>query len=150
MKRGVFLQGSYKALGLSVGLVLILFAAAPRVAAQDDEKKLGWFFEAELAAIWTGGNSEASTYGLEATGRRVWDRSTLKIVGGGAQTQTSLTTRTAVGTSQSDFVLNVDKRTEKTAELFYGRARYDHSVSKYFQLVGGVDWLRNTFAGIVR
>jgi hypothetical protein len=148
VKRGAFRPGWSEALEISCALVLLLVATATSSLAQDDDKKLGWSFEAELAAIWAGGNSEASTYGVEATGRRVWERSMLKLVAGGAQTQTSLTTRTAVGTSQEDYTLTVDKRTEKTAEFFYGRARFDRSVSKQFHFVAGVDWLRNTFAGI--
>lgn len=148
MKRGASFPDRFEGPWSLGVLVLVLLALASPARAQDGDRKTGWSLEAELAAIWAGGNSEASTYGVEATARRLWEKSTLKLVGGGAQTQTSLTTRTAVGTSQNDFTLNVDKRTEKTAELFYGRARYDRSVSKAFHLVAGVDWLRNTFAGI--
>jgi len=52
-----------------------------------------------------------------------------------------------VGTS-NDFEVREVKNTEKTAELFYARGRYDYNFSKRFFALGGVDWLRNRFAGI--
>jgi putative salt-induced outer membrane protein YdiY len=131
---------------LALGVVAL--AGVQPVGAQDAERKLGWFFVADIAAVWTGGNSESSTYGVEGTFRRVWPRSSLRMIAGGTQTESSLKSRTAVGTTPSDFDLQVEKRTAKTAEMFYARARFDHELSRRFHLVGGVDWLRNTFAGI--
>lgn len=120
------------------------FAAAQ----DDDEKELGWFFVADLAAVWTAGNSESNTFGTDGRLRRVWQTSSLRLQAGGTQTQSTLKTRTAVGSSPSSYNLQVDKRTEKTAELYYARAQYDKDITKRFYLLAGVDWLRNTFAGI--
>jgi len=130
---------------VSIGIL----APVDVVRAQDDgEKDLGWSFVADLAAVWTGGNSESSTYGLDATLLHTWSNSAIGFQAGGTQTESSLKTRTAVGLSPDDFMLQVDKRTEKTAEMYYARGRYDHNITKRFYLLAGVDWLRNTFAGI--
>ena len=62
-------------------------------------------------------------------------------------TESSRTSRSAVGTSE-DYVIDEIKHTEKTAELYFVRGRYDHLFSDRFFMLGGVDWLSNKFAGI--
>ena len=98
--------------------------------------------------MWTSGNSKSNTFGLAATARREWPKHELRFALGGTQTESSLKTRTAVGTGQDDFQLYEEKVTEKTAEIFYARGRYDYKFSKRFVFFGGVDWMRNRFAGI--
>jgi putative salt-induced outer membrane protein YdiY len=98
--------------------------------------------------VATSGNSESNTFGLSATLLRVWARSEAKFEGGGLRTESTLKTRTAIGTGQNDFALIEEKKTEKTAENYYLRGRYDYDVSPRFFVFGGVDWLRNVFAGI--
>jgi len=112
-----------------------------------DEKKLGWFFEGKLAGLWTGGNSESFTIGLGATLKHIWTNSELRFDAGGTQTQSTLTTRTAVGTEES-FEVNEQSKTEKTAEIIFARGRYDYNFTENFYALGGIDWLRNRFAGI--
>jgi putative salt-induced outer membrane protein YdiY len=77
----------------------------------------------------------------------VWNRAELKLDGGAVRSQSTLTTRTAVGTA-TDYQVVEEKTTEKTAENYYGRGRLDYTFSSAFFALGGVDWLRNTFAGI--
>jgi putative salt-induced outer membrane protein YdiY len=131
---------------------LLLIAAAitgvvnPAVA--QDEKETGWTFTADLTAVWTGGNSESNTFGTKGTLQRTWTKSLFTLKAGGTQTQSTLTTRTAIGDSPADFSIDEQSVTEKTAELYFSTARYDYQVHKRFLLFGGVDWLRNTFAGI--
>jgi putative salt-induced outer membrane protein YdiY len=133
---------------LIILLTLTFLVLSINVYSQDgDEKELGWFFDAELAGLWTGGNSQSVTVGLGATLRRVWTNSELRFDAGGTQTESSLTTRTAVGTT-NNFEVNENTNTEKTAELFFARGRYDYNFSKFFYALGGIDWLRNKFAGI--
>ena len=38
--------------------------------------------------------------------------------------------------------------TEKTAEFYFARGRYDYDFTRRFYGFGGVDWLRNQFSGI--
>ncbi len=44
-------------------VVYMLFVLSVTALAQDNdgEKKLGWFFTAEVTGLWTGGNSESRT-----------------------------------------------------------------------------------------
>ncbi|MBT8382817.1 MAG: DUF481 domain-containing protein, partial [Ignavibacteria bacterium] len=132
---------------LKILFVSVILLLSINVYSQEEEKELGWFFDAELAGLWTGGNSESFTVGLGTTLRHVWTNSEFRFDAGGTQTESSITTRTAVGTT-SNFVVNENTNTEKTAELYFARGRYDYSFSKYFYAFGGVDWLRNKFSGI--
>lgn len=129
-------------------ILFVLLISSINIFSQDkEEKKLGWFFEGKLAGLWAGGNSESFTIGLGATLKHIWSNSELRFDAGGLQTQSTLTTRTAVGTSEN-FQVNEDKKTEKTAELIFVRGRYDYNFTEHFYAFGGLDWLRNRFAGI--
>lgn len=129
-------------------LLIVLLVSSINILSQDaEEKKLGWFFEGKLAGLWAGGNSESFTLGLGATLKHIWTNSELRFDAGGLQTESSTTTRTAVGTTE-DFQVNEDKKTEKTAELIFVRGRYDYNFTENFYAFGGLDWLRNRFAGI--
>jgi putative salt-induced outer membrane protein YdiY len=112
------------------------------------DKQLGAAFTTELTAVRTAGNSETNTFGLDALLTYAWERADAKFQAGAVRAQSTLTTRTAVGTSQTDFTLTEDANSEKTAEAFYARGRYDRHLSSFFYAFGGADWLRNTFAGI--
>jgi len=127
--------------------MIAILLLSVNVYSQDDEKKLGWFFEGKLAGLWTGGNSESFTIGLGATLKHIWTNSELRFDAGGMQTQSTLTTRTAVGTTES-FEVNEQSKTEKTAEVIFARGRYDYNFTEHFYALGGIDWLRNRFAGI--
>lgn len=130
---------------LIMAIILLLNIS---VYSQDkEEKKLGWFFEGKLAGLWTGGNSESFTFGLGATLKHIWTNSELRFDVGGTQTQSTTTARTAVGDS-TNFQVNEEKTTEKTAEIFFARGRYDYNFTENFYALGGIDWLRNRFAGI--
>ena len=128
-------------------LLTVLFVSSVNIYSQETEKKLGWFFEGKLAGLWAGGNSESFTLGLGTTLKHIWTNSELRFDAGGLQTESSTTTRTAVGTTE-DFQVNEDKKTEKTAELIFVRGRYDYNFTENFYALGGIDWLRNRFAGI--
>jgi len=132
---------------LAASAFLLSTMALPALA-QDDERELGWAFTAELGSLWTGGNQETFTLAMDGTLQYTWPTSRLFFEGGGFSSESSLTTTTAVGTGQDDFQLFSETVTEKTAEAYYSRARYDYDISEKFYVFGGVDWLRNTFAGI--
>jgi putative salt-induced outer membrane protein YdiY len=129
-------------------LFIVLLISSINVFSQDDgEKKLGWFFEGKLAGLWTGGNSESFTLGLGLTLKHKWTNSEFRFDAGGTQTQSTLTTRTAVGTTDN-YEVNEQSKTEKTAEIIFVRGRYDYNFTENFYALGGIDWLRNRFAGI--
>ncbi len=128
--------------------VLIAALAVPSPGwAQEDEEELGLRFTAEFSTVWTAGNSESSTLGLASTIRYLWERSEAKLEGGAVRTESTLKSRAAVGTSTA-FEIQEDKVTEKTAEAYFLRGRYDYSISERFFVFSGADWLRNTFSGI--
>jgi putative salt-induced outer membrane protein YdiY len=128
-------------------LLAVLLVSSANIYSQDKEKKLGWFFEGRLSGLWTGGNSESFTFGLGATLKHIWTNSELRFDAGGTQTQSSTTTRTAVGTTEN-FQVNEQTNTEKTAEIYFARGVYNYNFTKNFYALGGMDWLRNRFAGI--
>ena len=129
-------------------LLIVLLISSINIFSQDDgEKKLGWFFEGKLAGLWTGGNSESFTLGLGLTLKHKWTNSEFRFDAGGTQTQSTLTTRTALGTTDN-FQVNEQSKTEKTAEIIFVRGRYDYNFTENFYALGGIDWLRNRFAGI--
>jgi putative salt-induced outer membrane protein YdiY len=119
---------------------------ADRAEAQED-RELGWFLTAEFTGVWTAGNSQTTTFGADVEIRHVWERMEFKAEGGGVRSVTTRTTRTAVGTEDA-FVVETEETRETTAEAFYARGRFDYSFSPRFFAFGGLDWLRNTFAGI--
>lgn len=128
-------------------LLALSVASVPALAQDEEEPKTGWEFETELTGIWTAGNAETNTFGLDATLRRLWRKSTLSLRGGGTQTQSTLVTRSATGTTD-EFEITKTENTAKTAELFFARALYEYNFSTAFFAFGGLDWLRNTFSGI--
>src|SRR5688572_9294662 len=127
-------------------IVLVVLLSAPISGSAQDKPK-PWSYSGRLTAVWTGGNSEASTFGLGSTIRHVANKNELKLEANGVRTESSRKTRRAVGTVDA-FRVEEDKEWQKTAEAYYARARYDRTVSSGSIVFGGVDWLRNTFAGI--
>lgn len=125
--------------------ILISILAGAAIAADGDVP--GWYFDAELASVMTGGNSESTTLGFGGMLRRVWTKSELTFRGGATNTESSILTRIAQGT-ETDFNINETKETTKTAELYYGRGWYQYNFSPKFFAFSGVDWLSNKFAGI--
>jgi putative salt-induced outer membrane protein YdiY len=129
-----------------LGMILLLPLTNAR-AEDPPEKKVGWSFSSSVGWVWIGGNSESNSFAFGAEAKRKWEKSELLLSAGGTQTQTTILTRTAVG-APDDFVVREESRTDKTAELYFARGRYDYNFSKYFFLFGGADWLRNRYAGI--
>ena len=107
----------------------------------------GLYFTGEFSTVSTFGNSEALTLGLSSTLGHLWESSELKFEAGAVRTESRIKTRTATGTVDNPIVQE-QKRTERTAEAYYLRGRFDRDLSSSFFLFGGADWLRNTFAGI--
>ena len=128
-------------LGMKAGRIAVavtamgaaLWTTGAPLQGQDDEKELGWFYTAEVSLLLTAGNAEASTLGL-------------RFNAGGLRTESSKTTRTAVGTT-TDFQVNEESESEVTAQNYYVRGRYDYAFSDRFFAYAGTGWERNTFAG---
>ncbi len=130
---------------MCVGAVLLPTGA--HTAHAQEEKELGWFNTADFALVLTAGNSETSTLGLKNVLQHIWPRAELRIEAGGIRTESSLKTRTAVGLSVDDFVIEEDSESETTAESYWANARYDHAFSDAWFGYGFAGWERNQFAG---
>lgn len=137
---------------IALGAVLVTLAVplAPTssLQAQDtDPARERWVFQGEFTSVLSQGNSESFTAGLGTTIRRQWQNDALRFEFGGMRTESARITRQAVGTPDA-FEVEVDSDSEKTAESVFARGRYDRTLSERFFVYSGVDWLRNTFAGI--
>lgn len=139
-------------MNLKNALIRLLFAAAligsvrPSLHAQE-APETGWTFKAQLSSVWVGGNSESNTLGFRTTVKRTWEDASWTTSAGALRTESSITTRRAVGTVDS-FDLEEETTTETTAENFFARTKVDQNVNERMQVVAGVDWLRNTFSGV--
>lgn len=113
----------------------------------EDPARTRWVFQGEFTSVLSAGNSESFTAGAGIVVRRRWDRDALRFEVGGIRTESSRITRQAIGTDD-DFVVDVAYDSEKTAESYFAKLRYDRTLGERFFGYGAVDWLRNTFAGI--
>lgn len=132
---------------LPLALVALGASAASAASAAAQEPERGWTFSSELSVVVSEGNSESLTLGLGVNMRRAWTRTTVTFEGRGVRSDASRKTRTAVGSAES-FVITEEKVREKTAEALNLRARVDRQVSDGVFAFAGLDWLRNTFAGV--
>lgn len=126
---------------------IILLSSLAGTALAADPEPQGWYFDAELATVATSGNSESQTIGFGGKLRRVWTKSELNFRGGATQTESSLISRTATGTTD-DYTVQENKETTKTAEMYFGRGWYQYNFSPKFFAFTGLDWMSNKFAGI--
>jgi putative salt-induced outer membrane protein YdiY len=126
------------------------FAAVPLVAlpvfAQAQDAGFSWSNATEVSYVSTSGNASSSTLGLKGTLEGSGGANEFKFEVGGVRASSDLTTRIAVGTVD-DFDIFEDVRSEKTAESYFARGRYDRSFGAGFAFAGA-GWDRNTFAGI--
>jgi putative salt-induced outer membrane protein YdiY len=124
--------------------ILALLCASPLLA--QDAPELGLQNVAELTVVMTSGNATSRTFGVANTTTYRWPASSIQFGIGGVRAESGVTTRTATGTPD-DFEIVKETDTEKTAENYFARARYDRTLGPAF-LFGGAGWTRNTFAGI--
>ncbi len=132
----------------TVLLVSLLLGAAAATGQEAEEVELGWYDAAELSLVVTAGNSETETVGFKNTLGRRWAGAELKLEAGGLRAESTSRTRTAVGTSRTDFRLVEESRSELTAEQYHLRGRYDRKLSDRLFWFAGAGWNRNEFAGI--
>lgn len=125
---------------------LLVGALTPSTVQGQDEKELGWFYTAELTGVWTGGNASSRALGFGAEARGVYELSEFGFRATGLTAHTGTITRVAVGTPD-DFEVTKNTSSEKTAENYSLRARYDRQLTQRFFWFAGLGWERNTFAG---
>jgi putative salt-induced outer membrane protein YdiY len=131
----------------ALALCLPVLPISQPLRAQSTPPRPDWEFTGRLSTVFASGNSESSTFGIGATLRRSGGRHDIKFEVGGVRTESARTTRRAVGSS-ADYDVEENTNWRKTAEAVFGRIRYGRQINGSFLVFGGVDWLRNTFAGI--
>lgn len=129
----------------SLALAFALLPAPDQLAAE--EKRLGWSDTAELAVVATGGNSEATTLGFKNNLAHVWANAKFSLDLGGLRAETSVLTRTAIGTGPNNFILREDRDTRLSAENYFLRGRYDQDITNGYYWFAGAGWEQNEFAG---
>jgi putative salt-induced outer membrane protein YdiY len=132
----------------AVGLLLLQLVSLPKAFGQEEEKKLGWADQAELAFVLAAGNSETSTLGFRNVLSRIWEDAEFHFELAGLRTETATITRTPVGLSADDFVIEESKVSALTAENYLARAKYDRNLSPRLYAYGSGGWDRDEFAGV--
>lgn len=130
-----------------VMLLGALSLAATRSVRAQGAPPDGWTFTGELTSVLSLGNARASTFGLGSTLEHRHGKDLLKLEAGGLRTESVIVTRSAVGTATT-YEIRTQENRQKTAEMYFVRGHFDRTVSARVFLSGGLDWLRNTFAGI--
>lgn len=127
-------------------LMSALFIISVSVFGQEEEKR-PWTNVAELSAVVTGGNSEATTYSFKNDYNYAWDSANFNFKIGGFRADSTTFSRFATGTADN-FVIVEEKTTETTAEKYFMNLKYDRKINEKFFWFTGLDWDRNEFAGI--
>ena len=137
---------SAASLASTVVVALSVLGPVTVARAQEDEREPGWYDQAELSFVQTGGNAEASTLSLKNTLERQWENALFSFDAGALRAESTTFTTFAVGTTE-DFEVIEDESSELTAENYYARLRYDRDIRPDFFWFAGGGWERNEFAG---
>jgi putative salt-induced outer membrane protein YdiY len=106
----------------------------------------GTYANADLSYVLTSGNSSSSTLGFKGDVAHRWVKQSIGFAAGGLRASSSPEAIYAVGTP-GDFEVQVPA-SEKTAENYYARGRYDYNLSDRVFYTLGAGWERNQFSGL--
>lgn len=106
----------------------------------------GLFANADLSYVLTAGNASSSSLGFKGDLTRRWEKHSIALAAGGIRASSSPDARFAVGTPEDAEVRLPDS--ERTAESYFGRARYGYKLKDRLFYVAGGSWERNRFAGV--
>lgn len=138
---------SWKSAAATILFAAFLINGAGGSLLAQETNELGWGFEGEISGIWVSGNSVSRTFGIDLTATHNWSHSTFLIQGGGLRTESTVKSEFAVG-SMDEFELQETSSSATTAENYFGRTSFEYHFSEKSFVIGGLDWLRNTFSGI--
>ena len=131
-----------------IALAALATTGIDRVWAQEEGEEIGWANTAELTAVFTGGNAEASTMGFRNELVRSWNNATFSADVGALRAESTLVARTATGSSPVGAQVTSVSITSLTAESYYARGRYERQLNPRTFWYAGTGWDRNTFTGI--
>jgi putative salt-induced outer membrane protein YdiY len=118
---------------------------ATALIAQEEER--AWQDTAELAGVFTSGNSESSQWRLANVYTRKGVASTFLFEVSAVRAENAVISRRAIGTVDN-YVITEDKDNRLTAENYGVRLRYDHDITEQTQWYISTDWMRDVIAGI--
>lgn len=139
--------GSGAVVARSLLLLVVLCAIPTTLEARQSDDEPRWRNAAEFTFLLDGGNSAASTLGIRNTLRLTGAQGQLRLDATATRTDATRINRAAVGTSEDDFRLEENRDTERSAERYGLRGRYDRDLSQRTFAFTGLGWERNTFAG---
>jgi len=136
---------------LTAQLVAVFSATTVTVCAQQNENKEDksrWSNAAEFTFVFTGGNAESSTFGIQNELVRTWENNALFINIGALRAESTQVTHIVIGSSPDNFQVHKKSIKTTTAENYHVRGRYDRKINAQIFWYTGTSWERNTFAGI--
>jgi hypothetical protein len=125
-------------------LALVTTGAGPAAA---QPKPVGWTTTANLSGVFTGGNSQASSFGLRARTERNWLRTQFFLDGGGIRQAAVDEVFYAVGTP-SDFTVTDLSKTSTKAENYFAATGFERRVTERFFWNLGGGFKRDLFSGV--
>jgi putative salt-induced outer membrane protein YdiY len=125
---------------------LTLSIAGASTAAEAPVRK-GWQDTGEFSFVNTAGNSRSSSLGFKDKLWRTWESSGLEFNVGGVRVESTTFNRQAIGTT-SDYRIDNNSQSMRSAENYYLNGRYDRKITKEFFWFAGAGWERNRPSGI--
>jgi len=112
--------------------------------------KRPWNNVTTLSYVATAGNAEGQTIGFGNEFLYKWAQSTFSLKAGAIRVNSTIVSRSAVGTSLQDYVLKETRTETTTAETYFLNGRYDHRLKDKdrWYWYGGAGWERNRPAGL--
>ena len=126
-------------------MLALVAAGAGTAAAQP--RPVGWTTTANLSGVFTGGNSQASSFGFKARTERNWLRTQFFLDGGGIRQAAVDEVFYAVGTP-GDFTVTDLSTTSTKAENYYAATGFERRVTERFFWNLGGDFKRDLFSGV--
>lgn len=127
-----------------VGCLAVLGLGAGAFAADQP----GTYFKADLNFVQTTGNSQAGSLGAKANFTENWLRSGFTMNAGGVRTGTTETSRTATGTSASNYTIQETSLSKTSAENYFADAQYSYRLTERFYWFTKGSWARDNPAGL--
>jgi hypothetical protein len=130
-------------------LPAVLLAAITLVPAQEEEEKKEkpWTNGTELSWVATSGNTETTSLGFKNNFDYNWTKSKYELRIGFVRAEAPQSDPIAVTDGiQGPFIVDAPLRV--TAENYYIRNKYGHTISEKFYWTAGLDWERNRPAGV--
>jgi len=128
-------------------LVVVALVSAGAGTAAAQPKPVGWTTTANLSGVFTGGNSQASSFGFKARTERNWLRTLYFLDAGGIRQTAGDDVLYAVGTPTDFTVTDLTKSSTK-AENYYAATGFERRVTERFFWNLGGNFKRDLFSGV--